>query len=251
VLRAIQIGLRASELTRLKLTPTSVARAPSQLTGEAPGVTWSNPAFAPTGKKRVLAVIMHDGGADALCFLVVSSPPRGSPGCVAVPGWTLSEIGWSPDGRFLLVSAASTTSPGSFGLLKFVATVPFAADPARWSTNGQLATPTSAGQGVLAGQISPDGASLAVVSSLGSGSFRVGLTTPKDLALKKLKLLPLRGCDVAWRSDSAELAVVESDPACREPMGSIVGLDPAKPRNLRMLTFTGEHPSWQPVRLGP
>src|SRR5205085_8012882 len=117
------------------------------------------------------------------------------------PGCTLSEKAWSPDGRILLVSAASTTAPGSLGLLKFVATVPFAANPARWRTNGRLATPTGAEQGVLAGQISPDGASLAVISNLGSGSFRVGLTTPKDLSLAKLKLLPLRGCDVAWRSD--------------------------------------------------
>ncbi len=92
---------------------------------------------------------------------------------------------------------------------------------------------------------------MAVISDLGTGSFRVGLTTPTDLSLKKLKLLPLRGCDVAWRSDSVEIAVVESDPACHTPIGSIVGLQPAKPRQLRMLAFTGEHPSWQPVRLGP
>jgi hypothetical protein len=214
-------------------------------------VTWTNPAFAPTSSKHLLAVIRHSSGPDALCFLLVATPPKGSPGCVAVPGWTLSEIAWSPTGRSLLVSAASATALGSFGLLSFEATVPFAANPARWSTNGALATPTAGGQGVLAAQISPDGATMAVISNLGSGSFRVGLTAPKDLSLKKLKLLPMRGCDVAWRSDSAELAVVESDAACREPMGSIVGLEPSKPRELRMLAFTGEHPSWQPVRLGP
>lgn len=225
-------------------------KAPSQLTAGASGVTWSNPAFAPSTGKRVLAVIRHES-ADALCFLNVSNPQKGPPGCIAVPGWTLSEIGWSPDGRSLLVSAASTASPGTFGLLRFVGTVPFAANPARWRTNGTLATPTGADQGVLAAQISPDGASMAVISDLGTGSFRVGLTTPTDLSLKKLKLLPLRGCDVAWRSDSVEIAVVESDPACHTPIGSIVGLQPAKPRQLRMLAFTGEHPSWQPVRLGP
>ncbi len=226
-------------------------RPATQLTAAANGVTWTNPAFAPTSTKHVLAVIRHDSGPDAMCFLLVAKPPKGSPGCLAVPGWKLSEIAWSPDGRSLLVSAASLTAGGTFGLLRFVATVPFAADPARWSTNGTLATPTSAGQGVLTGQISPDGAEMAVISSLGTGSFRVGLTKPKDLSLKKLKLLPLRGCDLAWRSDSEELAVVQSDPFCSAPMGSIVGLDPSKPRELRMLAFTGEHPSWQPVRLGP
>ena len=225
--------------------------APAQLTAAAPGVTWTNPTFAPTTSKHVLAVIRHDSGPDALCFLLVAKPPKGSPGCLAVPGWKLSEIAWSPDGRSTLVSAASLTASGTFGLLRFVATVPFAASPTRWSTNGTLATPTTAGQGVLAAQISPNGASLAVISSLGTGSFRVGLTKPKDLSMKKLKLLPLRGCDVAWRSDSEELAIVQSDPACSSPMGSIVGLDPSKPRDLRMLAFTGEHPSWQPVRLGP
>jgi len=226
-------------------------RPATQLTPAANGVTWANPAFAPTTSKHVLAAIRHGNGPDALCFLLVATPPTGSPGCLAVSGWTLSEIAWSPDGRSLLVSAASATDPGTFGLLRFVATVPFAADPARWSTNGTLATPTAAGQGVLAAQISPDGSSMAVVSNLGSSAFRVGLTTPTDLSLKKLKLLPLRGCDVAWRSDSEELAVVESDPACRSPMGSIVSFEPSKPRQLRMIAFTGEHPSWQPVRLGP
>lgn len=226
-------------------------RAPAQLTAVAPGVTWTNPAFAPTSRKHVLAVIRHGSGPDALCFLPVATPPKASPGCLAVPGWTLSEIAWSPDGRSMLVSAASMTASGTFGLLRFVATVPFASDPARWSTKGTLATPTASGQGVLAAQISPDGASMAVISDLGSGSFRVGLTKPTDLTLKKLTLLPLRGCDVAWRSDGGELAVVESDAACRTPLGSIVGLEPAKPRQLRALAFTGEHPSWQPVRLGP
>jgi hypothetical protein len=201
--------------------------------------------------KDVLAVIRHDSGPDALCFLRVATPHKTAPGCLAVPGWRLSEIAWSPDGRSVLVSAASVTATGTFGLLRFVTTVPFATDSARWSTKANLATPTTAGHGVLTAQISPDGASMAVISDLGSGSFRVGLTTPKDLALKKLKLLPLRGCDVAWRSDSGELAIVESDPACQTPVGSIVGLDPSKPRALRMLTFSGEHPSWQPVRLGP
>ena len=226
-------------------------RAPAQLTAAAPGVTWTNPTFAPTTTKHVLAVIRHDSGPDALCFLLVVKPPKASPGCLAVPGWRLSEIAWSPDGRSMLVSAASVTTSGTFGLLRFVATVPFAASPTRWSTNGTLATPTAAGQGVLAAQISPNGASMAVISSLGTGSFRVGLTKPKDLSMKKLKLLPLRGCDVAWRSDSEELAIVQSDPACSSAMGSIVGLDPSKPRDLRMVAFTGEHPSWQPVRLGP
>ncbi len=226
-------------------------RAAEQLTAPAPGVTWTNPAFAPTTTKHSLAVIHHGSGPDALCFLLVATPPEALPKCLAVPGWTLSEIAWSPDGRSMLVSAASTTASGTFGLLRFVATVPFASNPARWSTNGNLATPTAAGQGVRAAQISPDGASMAVISNLGTGSFRVGLTKPTDLSLKKLKLLPLRGCDAAWRSDSEELAVVESDPACQAPIGSIVSLQPAKPRQLRMLAFTGEHPSWQPVRLGP
>jgi beta-lactam-binding protein with PASTA domain len=236
--------LLATDIKHLK-------KPPAQLTAAAPGVTWTNPTFAPTTTKHVLAVIRHDSGPDALCFLLVSVPPKGSPGCLAVPGWKLSEIAWSPDGRSVLVSASSLTTSGTFGLLRFVATVPFAASPAHWSTNGTLATPTAAGQGVLTAQISPNGASMAVVSSVGTGSFRVGLTKPKDLSLKKLKLLPMRGCDVAWRSDSEELAVVQSDPACSSPMGSIVGLDPSKPRNLRMIAFTGEHPSWQPVRLGP
>ena len=196
-------------------------------------------------------MIRHDSGPDALCFL---ARRQAAEGLARVPrGSRLEAVrdrlvaGRTLDARL----GSEPTASGTFGLLRFVATVPFAASPARWSTNGTLATPTAAGQGVLAAQISPDGASMAVISSLGTGSFRVGLTKPKDLSLKKLKLLPLRGCDAVWRSDSEELAVVESDPACQRTHGFDRRAEPAKPRELRMLAFTGEHPSWQPVRLGP
>ena len=60
-------------------------RAAEQLTAPAPGVTWTNPAFAPTTTKHVLAMIRDGSGPDALCFLArrhaaggLAQVPRGS-----------------------------------------------------------------------------------------------------------------------------------------------------------------------------
>ena len=60
---------------------------------------------------------------------------------------------------------------------------------------------------------------------------------------------PTVGCDVAWRSDGGELAVVEGDPECATAVGPIVGLAPATPQTTTTLVLEGENPAWQPVEV--
>ena len=77
------------------------------------------------------------------------------------------------------------------------------------------------------------------------------LTTPDDLALENAKVLPLQGCDVEWRPDGKELAVVQSDNGCRNIRSRIVRVAPANPRELTTVVLRGRDPAWQPIELGP
>jgi hypothetical protein len=57
----------------------------------------------------------------------------------------------------------------------------------------------------------------------------------------------VRGCEVSWRSDGAELALTQRDALCDQP-GVIVRIDPATPKEAVTLTKLGaENPAWSPV----
>jgi hypothetical protein len=104
---------------------------------------------------------------------------------------------------------------------------------------------------VSAVAVDPSGRRLALVTSHGRERFQVALTTPDDLALERAKVLPLQGCDVEWRPDGAELAVVQSDNGCRNIRSRIVRVAPARPRELTTVVLRGRDPAWQPIELGP
>jgi beta-lactam-binding protein with PASTA domain len=204
-------------------------------------------AFAPFRRRAILAFADHGGsGGDAMCWLDVTA--GGRPSCKRLPGWQLDGIAWSPDGRELLAPASGG---GRFGLLRLATRVPFSTDRHEWTGGDALVTPNRPGHGVLAAAFSPDGKRLALVSNLDGDDFRVALAKPDDLTLAKAKPLPVEGCDVAWRSDGGELAVVQSGARCADRVGPIVRLRPADPRSLQTVVLLGEHPSWQPVDLSP
>ena len=73
------------------------------------------------------------------------------------------------------------------------------------------------------------------------------MTTPGDLRRPAAPSLPLRACEVAWRPDGGEIAVVQSDGACSKPLGQIVRVDPDAPRSTTSVTGGGRHPSYQPL----
>jgi hypothetical protein len=154
------------------------------------------------------------------------------------------------------VSAADrlTTPDHRFGLLRLKSTAAFSANRATWTFSDRLVTPSYEGHGALAAAYSPDRKKLAVVTNLRTPEFRVALVKPNEDKLDKpFKGLPLVGCDVAWRPDGAELAVVQAGASCADPSGSIVRASIADPRMLQTVVFGGRHPAWQPIdfNLGP
>ena len=156
-----------------------------------------------------------------------------------------------PDGRRLLVAASQIDSADwRFGLLRLTTRTPFSTDARAWHGGRSLVTPAWPGHGVATAAVAPSGRRLAVVTNTGTGRFQVAIATPGDLRLRHAKLLPIQACDVAWRPDGAELAVVQSDNKCTQPVGRILRVAPARPRTLQTVVLRGRDPAWQPVELG-
>jgi hypothetical protein len=102
---------------------------------------------------------------------------------------------------------------------------------------------------VIAGAFSPDGKQLALISNLGSLDFHLFLTSSTDYMLAHAKALPVRACQLSWRSDGGELAVMQADSPCQAPTGDIVAINPSSPNTATTIATQAEHPAWQPVSL--
>ena len=202
--------------------------------------------FAPAPAEDVVALVRRNGGDGDLCFGSIGQSKL-RPRCIADPRWDLGrQISWRAGGRELLVFGVRRGKPGTFGMLRYRSTVPFSTDPADW--RGALATSTSvSGRGVIAAAYSPAGSSVALVTNVGLPRFQVRMTTPGALLRPSAPSLPVRACEVAWRPDGGELAVVQSDGACSKPLGQIVRVDPDAPRSTTSVTSGGRHPSYQPL----
>jgi hypothetical protein len=108
-----------------------------------------------------------------------------------------------------------------------------------------------AGQGVFAGAFSPDGKRMALVSNLGSSDFHLYVVPAGTFSPTPAQMLPVRACQVAWRSDGQELAVMQPDGLCSPTAtGTVVGIDLANPRTPTTLATQAAHPQWQPVANG-
>jgi hypothetical protein len=86
-----------------------------------------------------------------------------------------------------------------------------------------------------------------MVSNLQSDDFEVVLADVNDLALAEPKATGAPACDVAWRPDGQELAVVESDPGCTQPLGNIVRFSIGSPLKPAPVKTGGTYPSYGPL----
>lgn len=213
------------------------------------GRTPMHPTFAPKGG-TVLAFVDRSSAkqGDAVCW-TERLPNRWSrPSCRRFPTWQIDGITWEPlEGRTILLSAMRQGS--EFGLLRIGSDTPFSAKASRWSKGGvNIVTPKDPGGGVRSAVYSPDGERLAFVSNLDTPDFRVGITAAGDVKLEDSRTLQwVPGCDVAWRSDSAELAVVQSGATCTRRIGRIVRVKPKQQQTVVTLVLSGQHPSWEPL----
>jgi beta-lactam-binding protein with PASTA domain len=230
--------------------PSRPGARPFVLTQPDPGVEDVNPAFAPTTKALIVAFVERSPGRAKLCFATIGRFALNSD-CTAAPGWDLGgEVAWSPDGSTILV-LGTRNHGANFGLLAFTSNVPFSTHASDWG-HGSLQTNASvAGQGVFAGAFSPDGKRMALVSNLGASDFHLYVVPAGDYTPTANQRLPVRACQVSWRSDGQELAVMQPDGLCSPTAtGTLVGLDLANPRRPVTLATQAAHPAWQPVATG-
>jgi len=244
--------LIASQAGQLVLEqPNARGSAPFSLPPPpTPGVEDLNPSFAPTTKALIIAFIERRASGAKLCFATIGRFALNSD-CTAAPGWDLGgEVDWSPDGSTILV-LGSRNHGANFGLLAFTSNVPFSTHAADWG-HGNLQTNASIpGQGVFAGAFSPDGKRMALVSNIGASDFHLYIVPAGVFTPTPAQQLPVRACQVSWRSDGQELAVMQPDGLCGPTAtGTVVGIDLSNPRTPTTLATRAAHPQWQPVANG-
>jgi beta-lactam-binding protein with PASTA domain len=237
----------------LVIASTSAPGQPTPLDLSRAGDDLDEPSVVEGPRGPVLAFVSHDPEAgDRVCFSRLSGTDASRPSCKRLEGWRLGELTWMPDGSTLL-AAAKPTNPADwrFGLLRLRTDAPFSTTAGDWRGGGSIRTPTQPRRGVSAVAVDPSGRRLALVTSHGRERFQVAIARPDDLALEDAEVLPLQGCDVEWRPDGAELAVVQSDNGCRNIRSRIVRVAPDDPRRLTTVVLRGRDPAWQPIELGP
>ena len=207
---------------------------------------YASATFAPAPADGVVALVRRTGDDGDLCFGRIGERAL-APRCITDRRWDLGrQISWRKGGRELLVFGVLRGQPGHFGILRYRSSVPFSANPHRW--RGELVTDSSIlGRGAIAAAYSPSGSQVAVVANFGLRRFQVFLTGAGALRDLDAPALPVRGCEVAWRPDGRELAVVQSDDQCGRPVGQVVRVDPDRPRASVTVSSGGRHPTYQPL----
>lgn len=228
--------------------PSAKGSTPAVITHPPQGTTDHNPAFAPTTKAIVVAYIQRVGNAaHDLCFVSVSKFSQ-SNSCTSAPGFDLGgQVSWSPDGSTILV-LGTRNNGANFGLLSFSSSVPFSGQASNWGKPTLQTNASVASQGIFAGAFSPDGKEMALVAGSNNAGFNLFIVKAGDFNPTQQDELPVTACQISWRSDSKELAVMQPNGPCTPAAaGKIMGVDLSNPQNLTTLAPLGAHPAWQPV----
>jgi beta-lactam-binding protein with PASTA domain len=209
--------------------------APTVITNPPQGMSDRNPAFAPTEKAIVIAYIQGAGNsAHQLCFVTVLKFSQPST-C-------------TNDGSTILVLGTRGANGGNFGLLSFSSSVPSSGNAKNWEGPMLQTNASTAGQGIFAGAFSPDGKKLALVAGSNANGFNLYIVKPNSFNPTPQDELPVTACEISWRSDSKELAVMQANGICGpQSTGKIVAVDPSSPGQQTLLAPLGAHPAWQPV----
>jgi len=218
------------------------------------------PAFSPDGK--VIAFVRRNPGPSGtgtdqdLCFVRVDTPGRAG-ACIGDTALSVDRPAWSPDGRSILAVAVDPADQSQTELVEYTSERPDSSQPSSWQKEGLVTNGFHGqrpGEGVLFAAFAPDGKQVALVANWGSKDlsfFHVFLSQWSGGALGPPKAVvpQIRACEVAWRSDSGELAVTRADD-CTAGSGAIARVDPAKPgQEVTLRQLDGQNPAWEPVVL--
>jgi hypothetical protein len=89
---------------------------------------------------------------------------------------------------------------------------------------------------------------MALVAGSNSAGFNLFIVKAGNFNPTQQDELPVTACQISWRSDSKELAVMQANGLCGPAAtGKIVAVDLANPRQPTLLAPIGAHPAWQPV----
>ena len=201
-----------------------------------------HPAVAPDGTR--IAVIRREEGDGDLCFGRLDVADLGQL-CLPDDGWDLNgRISWRADGLALLVPGRRRDNPAIFGIRVYRSSKRLALDPIDF--RGATATPTKTpGKGVRAMTYSASGTRVAAISNLESDAFEVVLSTAGDLGLAQPQSTKVKACDVAWRPDGTELAVVQVDDGCTQATGKVVRFSRSKPEKTSPVVDKGRNPTYR------
>ena len=232
--------------------PNDKSVKPFQMTTPQSGITNLDPSFAPTNSKHIVAFIQRSAnGTTALCFATVG-PFALNRSCTNAPGWELgNQINWAPGGQTILVFGAQNGGH-TFGLLAFNSNVPYSTQGSDWGHGTLQTNDAVSGEGVVAGAVSPNGKKMALVSNIGTGNnFFLYIVPAGNFQPNASQQLPVSACQVSWRSDSQEVAVMQPNGMCTSTaLGTISAISLANPLSPRTLTSLGAHPAWEPVPTG-
>jgi hypothetical protein len=215
------------------------------------------PAFSPNG--QVIAFIRSTWASPQtiedtdLCF-VATRASQAKPNCIGDPDTIVGRPTWSPDGKAILVLSRPTKNAKQVELELFRSQKANSARAADWNSQGLVTDKLHGGREgdqVHHAAWSRDGTQVAISANWGSTASHLVIVEAKDNVLGEIKsaFARVRSCEVSWRPDGKELALVQRDNNCRQP-GGVVRFDPSKPNELIPLTnakLGAENPIWSPV----
>ncbi len=191
-----------------------------------------------------VAMIRREEGDGDLCLGRLDLPDLGRL-CLPDDGWNLDgRISWRPDGRAILVQARRRDNPSVFAVRQYRTRSAFTIDPLRW--RGRTATPIGGpGKGVRIAVYSAHGNRIAAITNLETDRFELVFAGAADLRLVQPIATDTQACDVAWRPDGLEVAVVQSDDACGQPLGKVIRFRRETPKAKSPVADKGRNPAYR------
>ena len=226
---------------------------------ELPGAVPTAPAFAPGRRKRpVLAFLARRRGEMSSFCLATVSAGELTPSCSELPRVRGRALAWAPDAATILVAGSRRAHPERSGLVRLTAVMPAAADSDLWSVDRQLLRPwvRDSRASIFDVAFDPTGKHIALVADVAASgepaSPQIVLANAgPELSMRGARWLGTRACQVAFSSDGARIAAVQSgdDGGCggSAGLGPLVAFDVAEPAQLTEVTERASRPSWRPA----
>jgi beta-lactam-binding protein with PASTA domain len=221
----------------------------------ASGFDDRRPAFSPDGKVIAFVRGTSRTAEHDLCLIRLTSPKDAS--CVRDAALDVSRPAWSPSGKLIALLAGPalpTATTRSIELQLLASSRPSSPNASTWHSLGLVTRSLhakSTTDAVWSAAFRPDGKRIALSANWGSTYFHLFLLPINGTKVGKPVSVPrIESCELAWRPDGEELAIVQRDATCTQ-FGTVVRVDVAHPDERQSLTKPGAaNPAWDPATPG-